>query len=397
MQDLLNKLLTLRDGEEARAQACLEEARSLGYKRWRDDPTGTLGAMYKTSKDTIRALDARIAEQRAEIRRAGGDNPFVQAIKAGGGGERSARMEADGWAKRVATQLIARNQQQRAISSGVLDVPSLVPPFVSLMKWPSRLVDLLISRVQIDQNSLEFYQETARVNNAAVVADLAQKPTSTFTLTPVQERARVIAHLSEPIPARYLMDIQQVQPFLSREMAQGVLAKLEQSVVSGDGQNEEMTGILNTAGTTQVAFDTDILTTIRHSFTELQNIGETPDAIVLNPADAETVDLTRWGAQGGLLTSGFDHPSAVVGNSSNFFGPDDQIKRVISPSIPQGTAIIGDFGTAVTLYLRESMSLLLNYWSESLFETNAFIMRAEMRCVIGVLRPKAFAIATLHS
>lgn len=396
MQGLLNTLLTLRDTEAARSQACVDEARSLGYKKWRDDPTGELGRMYRKSQDTIKALDARIAEEQAELRRGGSDNAYVQRIKAGGGIERTARGEADGWARRVASQLIARNQNQRAISTGVLDIPSLVPPFVSLTRWPTRLVDLLVNRIQIDQNSLEFYQEVSRENNATVVADLGTKPTSTFTLTPVQERARVIAHLSEPIPVRYLQDVEQVQPFLSREMAQGVLAALEHEVISGDGTGEHMTGLLNTAGTTQVAFTTDPLTTIRHSFTELQNIGEIPDAIALNPADAEAIDLTRWGSQGGLLTSGFDHPNAVVGNSSNFFGPDNQVKRVVSPSVPAGTAIIGDWGTALTLYLRESMSLLLNYWADSLFESNAFIMRCEMRCVIGVLRPQAFAIATLH-
>ena len=47
--------------------------------------------------------------------------------------------------------------------------------------------------------------------------------------------------------------------------------------------------------------------------------------------------------------------------------------------------------------MRESMSLMINYWAESLFETNAFIMRCEMRSVVGVLRPHAFAIATLHA
>ncbi|CAM3577591.1 phage major capsid protein [Mycobacterium colombiense] len=402
MQSLLNHLLTLRDNEAARRLACVDTARELGYSKWSDDKSGELGRMYRTADATVKALDARIAEQREEIRRSGADNPLVQAVKAAGHGggatERTSRAETESWARRVAQQFCARNAEHRAISTGVLDVPSLVPPFVSLMRWPTRLIDLLLNRIPIDQNAVEYYRETARTNNADVVADLATKPTSTFTLTPIQDRARVIAHLSEPIPARYLADVDQVQPFLAREMAQGILAALEAEVVAGDGTGEHMTGILNTPGTTQIAFDTDILTTIRHSFTELQQIGEAPDAIALNPADAETVDLTRWGTAGGLLTSGFDHPNtAGYGSSSNFFGPSDEVKRVISPSVPQGTAIIGDWGTAITLYLRESMSLMLNYWSSELFETNAFVMRCEMRSVVGVLRPQAFAIATLHA
>lgn len=395
MQDLLNQLLTLRDAEDARRQAVVDTARELGYRKWRDDPTGELGKMYRTSTNTLRALDARITEQRAEIRRAGGDNPLVQAIKAGGGSERQAGIPVDGWARRVATQLCARNAENRAVSSGSLDIPNLVPPYVSALPWPKRLIDLLVNRLVATSNVVEFFQQTVRTNNAAPVADLATKPTSTFTLTPVTERCRVIAHLSEPVPVRYLQDVEQVQPFLSREMAQGVLAALEHQVISGDGTGENMTGLLNVAGTTSVAYQGDPLLTVRHAITQQQLLGEEVNGIALNPHDAELVDTERWGAQGGLLSSGFDHPNTVgYGSSNNFFGPDDQVKRVVSPSVPAGKALIGDWSTLV-LYLRESMSLTLNYWSDELFSSNAFILRCEMRTVAGFLRPQAFAVATI--
>jgi HK97 family phage major capsid protein len=394
-QSLLNQLLTLRDNEESRRQACIDTAKELGYRRWSDDKTGELRKMFKASDATLRALDARIAETRSEIQRSGGDNPFVQAIKAGGGGERSAAIEADAWARRVATRLAARNAENRAISSGSLDIPNLVPPYVSALPWPKRLIDLLVNRMVATSNVIEFFQQTVKTNNAAPVADLAEKPTSTFTLTPVQDRCRVIAHLSEPVPVRYLQDVEQVQPFLAREMAQGILAALEHQVISGDGTGENMTGLLNLAGTTAVPYQGDPLTTIRHSLTQLQNLGEEPTGIALNPVTAEEIDLTRWGSQGGLLTSGFDHPNNVgYGSSTNFFGDDSQVKRVISPSVPAGTAIIGDW-SQVVLYVRESMSLVLNYWSDALFSTNAFILRCEMRTVAGFLRPQAFAVATI--
>jgi hypothetical protein len=263
------------------------------------------------------------------------------------------------------------------------------------MPWPKRLIDLLVNRLVATSNVIEYFQQTVRTNNAAPVSDLAEKPTSTFTLTPVEDRCRVIAHLSEPVPVRYLQDADQVQPFLAREMAQGVLATLEHQVVAGDGTGENMTGLLNVAGTTAVPYQGDPLTTIRHSITQLQNLSETPTGIAVNPFDAETIDLERWGTQGGLLSSGFDHPNTVgYGSSNNFFGPDDQVKRVVSPSVPAGTAIIGDWDQVV-LYVRESMRLDLNYWADSLFSTNAFVLRCEMRSVAGYLRPQAFAIATI--
>lgn len=56
-----------------------------------------------------------------------------------------------------------------------------------------------------------------------------------------------------------------------------------------------------------VAFDTDAPTTIRHSIAELQLLGEVPNAIALNPVDAEGIDLTRRGASGGFLTGGYQN------------------------------------------------------------------------------------------
>ena len=88
MQDLLNKLLTLRDAEDARRQAVLDTARELGYRKWTDDKTGELGRMYRTSQAAIKALDARVREQREEIARSSHNSPLVQAIRAGGGTER---------------------------------------------------------------------------------------------------------------------------------------------------------------------------------------------------------------------------------------------------------------------------------------------------------------------
>ncbi|OIN82682.1 phage major capsid protein [Mycobacterium malmoense] len=227
--------------------------------------------------------------------------------------------------------------------------------------------------------------------------DLATKPTSVFTLEAHQDRCRVIAHLSQPVPYRYLQDVPELQSWLVREMYEGVLAALESQIISGSGSGENMLGLLNTSGLTTVAFDTDALTTLRHAQTQLQLLGENPTAIALHPADAEAIDLTRWGASGGLLSSGFQHPNtAGYGSSDNFFGPSDQIKRVISPSVPQGTGIVADWNQ-IKIFVREDFVLLMNIYGEAEFSTNSYVLRGEGRYGIGVLRPQAFAVCSLAS
>lgn len=206
-----------------------------------------------------------------------------------------------------------------------------------------------------------------------------------------------MATLSEPIPYRYLTDVEAVTPWLNRQIAQSVLAALETEVISGDATGEHMQGLMTLPGVTKVAYNTDPLTSIRSGFTALQELGEEVTGIALHPQDAQMVDTMRWGTAGGLLSSGFDRPNTVgFGSSNNYFGDDATVRRVVSPYVPQGTAIMGDWST-LCLFIREGMSLLLNYWADSVFEINAYILRCEIRCVVGWIRPQAMALVSLTS
>ena len=66
-----------------------------------------------------------------------------------------------------------------------------------------------------------------RTNNAAPVADGALKPTSIYSLAEVEDRVRVIAHLSEPVPERSFADHANLQDFLQTEMEAGLYLALE--------------------------------------------------------------------------------------------------------------------------------------------------------------------------
>lgn len=391
MDTLLQRLTTTRDAAKAEAESITRRVAAEKRKTLTADET----RQVRELTETIGVLDERIADTKAELARSGQDNPTVQRLLAATamGGTTADTAE---WARRAATAIAGSGGETRAISTGVLDVPALVLPSVVATPWPKRLVDLFSNRIAAPSNAIEYFQETARTNNAAPVADLAEKPTSVFTVTPKTDHCRVIAHLSEPVPIRLLQDVPQLQSWLSSEMAQGVLAGLEKEVVLGDGSGEHFTGLFSTAGTTSVAYSTDAPTTIRKALTALQVLGEQPNGIALHPSDAEAIDLTRWGSSGGFLSSGFDHPNTIgYGSSTNLFGDDSSIKRVISPSVPQGFAIVGNWDTMI-LFIRESMSIAINFWGDSLWSTNSYVLRAELRATVGFTRPQAFAIATIH-
>lgn len=393
LDQYLARLTRLRDDAAAEGAAIVRAAEAAGRKELSADEDRQVASLVATRK----ALDERITETRAELARCGADNPTVARLLAATGNNTAANT-AD-WARRTALQIAGTGREQRAISTGTLDVPSLVLPYVTEIPWPTRLIDLFSNRVGAESNAVEFYREqaSARDNQATVVADLQTKPTSTFTIEPVQDRCRVVAHVSEPIPIRLLQDVPALQSWLASTMAQGVLAGLETQAILGTGTGEDMTGLWATPGVTTVHYSTDKITSIRKGLTALQKLGEVPNGIALHPDDAESIDLTRWGTDGGFLTGGFEYDKGNgFGSSDQVFGPSNQIRRVISPSVPSGWAILADW-RQLKLFVREGMSIMLNFSSNDLFTKNAYQIRCETRALVAYARPQAFAKISLHS
>jgi hypothetical protein len=94
--------------------------------------------------------------------------------------------------------------------------------------------------------------------------------------------------------------------------------------------------------------------------TVLQGLGEKPNGwIILNPSDAETFDLIPRGSGRGLLTGGFESANSgqLYGSADNVFGASAQ--RVISPSVPQDTALVADW-RQIRLSIRKQTTILVN-------------------------------------
>jgi HK97 family phage major capsid protein len=66
---------------------------------------------------------------------------------------------------------------------------------------------------------------------------------------------------------------------------------VENEVISGDGNGEHMTGILDTSGIVVQAFATDALTSVRKAITTLDGQGYVPGVIVLHAGDWEKIEL----------------------------------------------------------------------------------------------------------
>lgn len=280
------------------------------------------------------------------------------------------------WAKTVRHNLTAAAHVSgvKSLLSGQVQTPAVVEVAPLPIK-PRRLLDL-IPRVELATNTYGFLRQTVATNNAAVVADNALKPTSVYTLTEVEGRARVVAHLSEPFPLRYLEDYEQLGAILDSQMVAGVLETLEAEILAGDGTGEHFTGLLHTSGVTQVPFKNDMLTTVRSALTTMLTKNEAPTAWVLNPLDVETMELLREnGATGGFLmdSSAYD----------TVFGAGAEIARLVSTAVPQGTALLADWNQT-RLRIRQGAHTLAATQSGDLFDKNQVKLRAEGRFAFDV-------------
>jgi HK97 family phage major capsid protein len=281
--------------------------------------------------------------------------------------------------------------------SGAVLVAVPQPDPVAMGRPVARLRSLI--HTEPTDGVFAFMRQTVRQSNAAPVAPGAVKPTSVYTFERIQDRARVIAHLSEPIARQDLSDAPLLQEFISAEMAFGLEMELEDQVLNGTGIGENLTGLANTAGVQTVAridalTDMGLIKTLRRAITMLESIGLEGTGFVMSPADWELVETSAAETSGDLLLTNAGAAVPIDRAARRLFG----IPVVPTPSCPPGTAYLADFTGSTTLYIREEAVLS---WSEhlwlpdgggvgigaSLFSTNQVVFRSEMRAGFGVDRP----------
>jgi len=257
----------------------------------------------------------------------------------------------------------------------------------------------LISVRTTTSDLVEYVRQTAQVTQAAPVPESnvtvysgstgevkGNKPEATMTWEKVTATVKTIA-VWIPATKRALSDASQLRGLIDQELRDDLAEELEYQILNGNGVGENFTGILNTAGVLTQAWDADLLTTTRRAKTNLLVNGRAqPTAWLINPEDWETVELLRdddgrhyWGGP-------------IMDGQRRLWG----VPVVECQSIPQGTALLGDFRKAV-LWDRERASISVSDSHADFFIRNMVAILAEMRAAFGVIRPTAFVVVDVSS
>jgi HK97 family phage major capsid protein len=378
--------------QEQRA-AALKAAQDIVAKAKADDRDLT-----EAEQTEVEAKFAKIEELDKKIEAAEKSADLVSRLTAAGPGSetdpiyplpvKGGATQAAGagvWAKSVAASLAktAHGMGVKALLTGEIQTPPAVT-VAPLPTVPARLLDL-VPREELGEHTFAYLRQVVATNNADVVADNALKPTSVYSFEEIEDRARVIAHLSEPFPIRYATDHTSMLQVLDGQMEAGIFEAIERLIVSGTGTGEEWTGILNTTGVTQVAFTTDAVTTLRKARTAQELKGEHVTAVAMHPTDIEALDLMREdGTTGGFLLDS-DAYERIFGRG---------VRGVPSVAVPVGKAIVGDW-SQTRLRIRQNAHTLAATQAGDLFDKNQMKLRTEGRFGFQFFRPQALGVVDL--
>lgn len=282
-------------------------------------------------------------------------------------------------------------------SGGALLQTQHWPEIIDIPQRPQSILDM-ITIVQTASDAVEYAVMLTRSNNAAPVAEFTGgnfglKPESDYTWDLKTVNVRTIATWVAA-SRRILSDVPGLRSIVDVDLTTMLRVVLENEVINGAGTGEHFTGILSTSGIlarTQgtagssprgIAQDT-VADTLRRAITDVMLQFYTPNGIVLNPTDAEAIDLQRTTGDGTYMMT-FD---AATGRLW-------RVNVAQTAALTAKTAIVGDLMMGTRLWDREQTEIRVGEPND-FFLRNAVAVLAELRAAFAVVRPNAIEKVTL--
>jgi HK97 family phage major capsid protein len=310
----------------------------------------------------------RLETRDAELGRGWGDtfvesDAFTNYVGAGS----SARVEVAGVYETRAAMLDGMQTRAPVDTGDGIVVPYLYSPPVP--NFPTPLLGVC-GHITVSGNAVSWVQWTPTPPPAAgVVAEGALKPEMALTATPESATLETIAHWKE-ITRQALEDIPQIRATVETRLRAGIFRKLEADIAVA------LAGApIPPAAGSAAAGDT-LLGQIRVGLATVQANGYTPNAVLVNPMDAADIDLA-------IMSGTLLGPTQTAG----LWG-----LRIIGVSdLPAGTAYVGDFQQAVTVFDRGTTAVYLSDSHADNFVRNVLLLLAEIRALATVPEPQAAA------
>lgn len=289
----------------------------------------------------------------------------------------------------------AAGLQQKALitssdtSGGAFIVNDRLSGYTSLVRQSLGYLDILPT-LTTTSDLVEYVVQDTRTNAAATVAEATAatgasglKPESALAFSLKQAPVETIATWI-PMTTRILNDAPLLRSAVDDELLYMLREELEEQAIVGTGTPPQLQGINTLATIPTAAAGTDPIGAIFNAAMQVQIQGGVPaTAAVLTAASWMALRLARENSATGSLGGYIMGPPNMPGPMS-VFGLD----LALSTVVPATVAFVGNFTpTTIALVQREGGSIETG-WINDQFVRNLLTLRAELRAVQVIRRPK---------
>jgi len=243
----------------------------------------------------------------------------------------------------------------------------------------------LISWGRTASNSIEYARELLFTNNAAPVAEAAQKPESNLTFEADQAPIVTIAHWIHA-SKQVVADVPMLQSYIDGRLRYGLKFVEEAQLLKGSGVGLNINGIFtqatayaNPGVTVQAETRIDRL---RLALLQVELAEYWADGIVLSPLDWAAIELTKNAQNEYMFT-----------NARTAMQPGLWGRNVVpTQSMDADDFLVGAFGggLAVQGWDREDANVMISFEDRDNVIKNMVTIRCEERIGLTVYRPEAF-------
>ncbi|TXN71730.1 phage major capsid protein [Methylobacterium sp. WL6] len=354
----------------------------------------TKSALEKARTD-IEDLAARVLEAEQKGARRPGGEPEVKGL-----GERvtgSAEFKSFvGNGARGSHRIEVKMITSAPGSAGSLIAPDIQRQPIMLPHRPFTVRQLL-QPGRTSGNLIYFVRQTGFVNNAAMVAEGAQKPESNITFAPDTAAVKTIAHWI-PVTRQAFDDVLGMESMIDGELRYGLDYVEEQELLFGDGTGEHLKGLATqaTAFAAPVGLTTDATAGSAADKIDTLLQGIVQAELALLPATGMILNTVDW-AQ---IISAKDKNGQYLGNGP--FGTLQgrsiwDLPTAITPAMPQGKFMVGSLGTSAQIFDRLDAEVVVSSEDRDNFIKNTLTVRAEKRLALAVKRPAGVIYGSFRS
>lgn len=202
--------------------------------------------------------------------------------------------------------------------------------------------------------------------------------TGEISLMPTNRKSiKVITRVSNELIRMATVSVSSV---LEQRIVSDVRTKLDDALLSGDGADNSITGLLNQPGVTTGAFDANDPDSIIDAIGSLNALEVNPNRIIVSGADFTSLRKLKDSSGRYLLT-----PDITAGAVGSLFG----IPVSVTNKLDAGTAIVGDMSAvAVVRDIDPRVDILRERYAD--YDQTG--LRVVTRYDLGLIRPNAVAV-----